>query len=508
MNAVIYARYSSEKQDEQSIDGQLRVCQQFCKQQGYTIIGTYVDRALSASHDVEKRTEFQHMIHDAEKHLFELVVVYKLDRFARSRYDSATYKARLKKHNVRVVSATENISDSPEGIILESVLEGMAEFYSRELAQKVTRGMYDRALKAQSTGGTIPLGYMVSDKKLVIDPIYAPIVKEAFQLYADGISIKEICNIFNKRGLRTKKGVPFSNNSFKTLFPNQKYIGTYIYNNQVKLENAIPAIVEKEVFDRVQARLSDNKKAPARGKALVDYILTLKLFCGECKMPMVGESAKKEGRRYNYYACSGKKRFKKCAKKNVPKEALEQVVAAETKKLLTLENIDLIASKAVAHLRNEEQRNTTLQALTRDFETTVSSIANCMRAIEMGAVSPTLATRLSELEKLKSDLEVEIEDEKKTVPNITKGQIVFWLSRFTSGNIEDKVYQRQIIDLLVNSVHLYEESDGKSKVIITYNLTSDHSEPINGSYLGSIGDPSEIRTPDTLIKSQVLCQLS
>ena len=147
MNVVLYMRYSSDKQTEQSIEGQERICTAYCQSHNMTIIGKYIDRALSASKHTEKRDEFQRMIRDSEKQTFEAVVVYKLDRFSRNRYDSAIYKNKLRKNGVKVVSATENISDSPEGIILESVLEGMAEFYSKELSQKVSRGMHETALK-------------------------------------------------------------------------------------------------------------------------------------------------------------------------------------------------------------------------------------------------------------------------------------------------------------------------------------------------------------------------
>ena len=139
MIGVIYARYSSESQRDESIDGQLRECMAFAQRQGITILDTYIDRALSAKTD--NRPQFQKMIKDSVKRKFDVVIVWKLDRFARNRYDSANYKAILKKNNVRVISATENISTNSEGILLESVLEGMAEYFSAELAEKVSRGM-------------------------------------------------------------------------------------------------------------------------------------------------------------------------------------------------------------------------------------------------------------------------------------------------------------------------------------------------------------------------------
>lgn len=138
MTGVIYARYSSDNQREESIEGQLRECKAFAEKNDIQIVGTYIDRALSAKTD--NRPDFQRMVKDSEKGLFDTVIVWKLDRFARNRYDSAHYKALLRKNGVKVISATEIIADTAEGILLESLLEGMAEYYSADLAEKVIRG--------------------------------------------------------------------------------------------------------------------------------------------------------------------------------------------------------------------------------------------------------------------------------------------------------------------------------------------------------------------------------
>ena len=167
MKAVIYARYSSDNQREESIEGQLRECKEYADKNGITILCSYIDRALSAKTD--NRPEFQKMVQDSAKGLFDTVLVWKLDRFARNRYDSAHYKAVLRRNGVKVVSATENISDGPEGIILESMLEGMAEYYSAELAQKINRGLTENALKGKNNGGGIPLGYQLTDDQQTRD---------------------------------------------------------------------------------------------------------------------------------------------------------------------------------------------------------------------------------------------------------------------------------------------------------------------------------------------------
>ena len=191
MKAVIYARYSSDNQREESIEGQLRECTAYCVKNDITILRTYIDRALSAKTD--NRPDFQRMVKDSAKGLFDVVIVWKLDRFARNRYDSAHYKAQLRKYGVKVLSATENISEGPEGIILESMLEGMAEYYSAELSEKVIRGHTENALKCKYNGGTPTFGYVIDkDMQYQLDPRTAPVVLEIFTRYDQGATLSLI----------------------------------------------------------------------------------------------------------------------------------------------------------------------------------------------------------------------------------------------------------------------------------------------------------------------------
>ena len=289
-DVALYLRFSSEKQKEQSIEGQLRDCISYCKLNRYRIVAIYVDRSKTASKRVAKRVYFQQMIQDSSRREWEYVVVWKLDRFARNRQDSAIYKSRLRKNGVRVLSATEVISEQPEGIILEAVLEGMAEFYSAELSQKVSRGMRESAIKGMSVGGTLPLGYKVENKKYVIDPVTGPIAQEAFKRYAAGETVAEICARFNDLGYKTVKGGPFNKNSFHRMFRNERYIGVYKHGDIRHESGMIPALIDRHTWDEVQARLEKNDLAPAKSKAKEEYMLTGKLFCGHCGSMMVGES--------------------------------------------------------------------------------------------------------------------------------------------------------------------------------------------------------------------------
>lgn len=226
MNAVIYARYSSDNQREESIEGQIRECTAFAEKNGITILKSYIDRAYSAKTD--NRPEFQEMIKDSSKKFFDMIIVWKLDRFARNRYDSARYKAQLKKNGVKVVSATEVISDGAEGIILESVLEGYAEYYSADLSEKVIRGMTDNALKCKYNGGTLPIGYIIdSEQHFQIDLLIAPFVLEAFTKYEDGMTMTEIRDYLNGKGIRNARGGELNYNSIQHMLNNRRYIGEF-----------------------------------------------------------------------------------------------------------------------------------------------------------------------------------------------------------------------------------------------------------------------------------------
>ena len=293
----------------------------------------YIDHALSAKTD--NRPDFQQMIKDSEKRLFDIVLVWKLDRFARNRYDSAHYEYQLERNHVKLVSATEPISDSPAGIMVKSMLTGMAEYYSAELSEKVVRGMIENVLKGKYNGGTIPIGFKVDEEKFFqIDPLKAPVVVEAFQRYNDGATMKELMNWLNDSGVTTNRNQKFTYNSVQKLLTNKRYIGENHFKDIV-MPDSIPAIVDKDLFEEAQLKIKKNSRAPARHKAEDDYLLTTKLFCGMCGAMMFGECG--TGRNkvvHHYYKCATAKRFKTCKKKTVRKEWLEDLVVAETMKLI------------------------------------------------------------------------------------------------------------------------------------------------------------------------------
>ena len=285
---ILQAAETLDNQREESIEGQIRECTAYAEKNGITIVKHYIARAISAKTD--NRPEFQQMIKDSDKKLFDIVLVWKLDRFARNRYDNARYKTQLKKNGVKLMSATEIISEGPEGIILESVLEGYAEYYSADLAEKVVRGQTENILKGRCNGGRGTFGYTLdSERKFHIDPLTSPFVLESFKKYNEGSTMKEIRDWLNENGIKNPVGGAFTYNSVEHMLKNRRYIGELKYRD-VLIPDAIPSIVSAELFNDVQEKMLKNKKAPARRKAEDDSLLTTKLFCGYCGALMFGES--------------------------------------------------------------------------------------------------------------------------------------------------------------------------------------------------------------------------
>lgn len=462
MNGVIYARYSSDNQREESIEGQLRECKEFAEKNDIQIVDTYIDRALTAKTD--NRPNFQKMIKDSEKRAFDVIIVWKLDRFARNRYDSAHYKALLKKRNVRVLSATEQISPGAEGILLEAVLEGMAEYYSAELAEKVIRGMTENALKCKYNGGTLPIGYTVdSNKFFQIDPVTAPVVLEAFKHYADGATMQEITDEMNLRGIRTQRGCKVSINSVTRMLHNRKYIGEYKYRDVVN-PNGIPAIIPIDLFERVQERMAQNKKAPAKHKAEDEYLLTTKLYCGKCSCFMVGESGtSQQGKRvHRYYKCISVKKHRGCDKKTVKKEWIENIVIEQIKRVIY--DDQLINEIADSVLESQAAENTILPVLRKQYTEIQKGIDNMLNAIQQGIITSSTKERLEELEQQKSEIAVQITKEEMRRPTLTKEQIVFWFERFRKLDTNKLEHRRRLIDSFINSIYLYDD-----RMVITFN---------------------------------------
>ena len=400
--AVIYARYSCDAQTEQSIEGQLRVCEEYAQKNDILILDTYIDRAMTGTNDM--RPDFQRMIRDSAKKQWSYVIVYKLDRFSRNKYEATTHKHTLKNNGVKVVSAMENIPDSPEGIILESLLEGMNQYYSAELAQKVRRGMRETRLKGNYQGGALPYGYVACDKKVIIDEEKAEIVRFIFEQFANGVIVREIIETLTANGI-LHKGKPFPMNTIYGILKNEKYSGTYMLGDEV-VDKIYPPIISQEIFSTVRAKVNANKY----GKRSVDvvYLLRHKMKCGYCGESIIAEcGTSKMGDRRYYYKCHGRKNLRNgCQQKAFRKEILEKfILDAILEELKKPHNIEHITKGVLALQEAQIKISSTLGILEKERKQNESAIENIMSAVERGFFNATANKRMRELEERQSELD-------------------------------------------------------------------------------------------------------
>lgn len=466
---VIYARYSSDKQRDESIEGQIRECKAYAEREGILITHIYTDKALSARTD--HRPQFRQMIDDAKSHTFDYVIVYQLDRFSRSREDSAVYKSILKRNGVKVISAKENISSDPAGIILESVLEGMAEYYSAELAQKVKRGMTENALKGKMNGTPTPLGYnKTDDNHLIINEREAKIVKTIFDMYLKKHSIPSICSFLNSKGYLSKRGGKFSYAVIRRILSNKKYIGIMEWNDIV-IENAIPPIITKEIFDKVQSDNSRRIKLKASRSEF--YNLCGKLYCGKCNAHYVGSTATSHsGEKHYYYVCNNRRKHHSCDAPNLKRELVEDIVVNRTLEILnqpnTIEQLAELAVKANKDMMSTNELE--LQVINDRIKQLQSELDNYMKAIAKGFVSDTLQSQIEKAEAELQDQMTRRTNHELSANHIklTKEHIEFFLTKMAKENPTTKRGRASIIDTFIKQATIFDD-----RVEIVFNYSND-----------------------------------
>lgn len=501
VTAIIYTRFSSHSQREVSIDQQIKVCLEYARRHGIRIMRIYADKAISGTTD--KRPEFQKMVRDSRHGTWDQVIVYAFDRFARNRYDSAIYKKQLGDAGVRVFSATETLSDDPAGALMESLLEGMAEYYSRELSAKVRRGHADNAAKCM-VNGMLPFGYKKSPEgKYAIHDAESAAVLEAFTRVANLEQHSEIMADFNRRGIKTRQNKPWTRSSFYHMLTNERYKGIYIYND-IRVPGGIPRIISDDLFDAVETilRVKPNPRksvtgAPKRRRRDNSvYLLTGKLFCGKCKGPMIGVSGtSRTSDLHHYYTCKTKRDTKSCDKKSVRRDYIEALIAQTIKASVLNESVMNQIADLVMEMQNQSSAVVEYEGVAQQKKATQSEIDNIVKAIKAGVYSESLTAELNRLEGERKFLEARENELQVEMQNLlTRDQIMAVLQMYKHGDVNDPFVQANLIDVFLVAAYLYDKKikiifhvDGKTDEIeIPFDIdevfSGDSSVELDGSY--------------------------
>ena len=504
MRVVIYARYSSSSQREASIEEQIKVCTEYAERNKYTVIKTYSDSAMTGTND--KRPALQRLLKECSSGMFDMILVYSIDRFGRDIRQSLDNADKIEKENgILLVSATESFTDDPSGRLHRNIMMAIAQYYSDELSVKIKRGMDYNGENCLCTGGNIALGFKVNQfGQFEVDPNTAPIVETVFEMYANGKTVTEITKHLNSLGYKTSRGVPFNKNSLHTMLKNKRYIGVYTYKGK-EVPGGMPRIISDELFNKVAEIMEKNRKAPARSKAKVEYLLTTKLFCGRCKEMMTGFSATgKQGKKYNYYICNGRK-AKRCEKDMVRKDYIENLVLNRCRKLLSAPNIEKI-SKEVSAMCEAERDTSNLRYLQKRLAESERKRDNALNAVletDIPRLRENIYEKIAQLESEQENIKKEISKETMPFPSLTAPKIKFFLTALKKGSMTDEKYKKMLIKIFVNKIFLYDDRititfhSGDDTVEINDRLLSELEEKdgeIKNLFLAGGGPPNRYRT--------------
>ena len=503
---VIYARYSSHNQRDVSIEQQVKACRKYADDENIKIIQVYDDHAMTGTND--NRPEFQQMIRDSASGAFDYVIVYTLDRFSRNKYDSAIHKHTLKENGVKVLSAMEHISDDPTGVLIESVLEGFAEYYNKELAQKIKRGMVNNAEKCMVIG-PLPLGYKKgADGRFEILPEEAKIVQEIFQRVANQEMFVTIFDDLNRRGILTKKGKPWDKSSLSKLLHNEKYIGVYRYSDIV-IEDGIPPIIEKPLFQAVQERCTTKPNARGnpqkRRRENGVYLLTGKLYCGECEAPMIGVSGtSRTGDLHFYYSCKTRREHKgTCSKKPVSRDYAERIVAEKIQGIIEQPAVmEWIASKMEVYFRDNQETDE-VRMLKERLSTVKREKENTLKAIRNGVTVECVQDMLQELQADESSLSAKLDlAQERAKKDIRKDVVIAFCEELCDGDTNNKRYQEMLFDAFLVRAYLFDDriklilncsGNGTSEIEIPFDIGDIEGDSPGFFEVEGVGGSADVR---------------
>lgn len=501
MHAVAYARYSTDNQTENSIAYQLQKIEKYCKDNSIQLVDVYTDEGQSGTN--LERAGFINMISAAKRKEFDAIIIYDISRGSRDVGDWFNFRKIMASLNIRVISCTQNLGDiyNSSDFLTELISVGLGQHQVLETRQKSIAGVAVKAEQGKFLGGIAPLGYDIEEGNYVINPNEAAVVKKIFTMYADGSGYGEIINALN--GAVGKKGRPLGKNSISVILRNERYVGTYFWNKRkvklfrrwaggdlnpdvTRIENAIPPIVDVDIWEAAQMRLNDNK-GKARNKAKRTYLLSGLIECSSCGASYVGHCVigrkKPDGSRYEttYYTCGNKYRTKSCKSKNINADELETFVMAQIKEYLRTTDFAEV-SDHIAKQINEGREE--VNAYKKTLEKVNMKIKNGVNAILNGADLPELSEEITRLRSQKSELEEKIQfisvNKKQADPREIEKIFIAAAKKLEANNA------RALVTALVQKI--YADPDGSATVEIGININAGMDKIKNTTLSNSVLD--------------------
>ncbi len=490
--AALYARVSSDRQDvDLSVAAQLRALRDYAKNNGYSVAREYVDEAESGR--IADRPQFRQMIDEGSKATapFGVILVWKFSRFTRKREHAVAFKAQLRRKGIRVVSITEQAEDNATGRLLEGIIESVDEYYSENLGQEVVRGMREAASRGFFLGSKAPFGYTrvkVSDgakerPTLEVDPVAAPIVREIFESSRRGNGLAEICKELNGRGI-TNKGKRWQKNVVHYLLTNEAYTGTAVWGvkskdekagDPVRVENAWPALVSRELFDAVQQGLHQRAptvQRPARVGS--QYLLSGLLRCGVCGKSYSAQGAKSG--QFAYYVCSSlfREGAGACTARYLNASKVEDLVIGKVReRILTEETITELVTLVAEEIDNlAGEVNDRLTAINSELSDVETRLENLYQALEtqqlpIEVLSPrilSLKSRQDQLVAAREEAEFQLEQRRAELPTSKeiRGYVADFRALFQDGTFPER---KALIRNFVQGIEIVED-----EAVLTYTI--------------------------------------
>ncbi len=539
--AALYARVSSDKQDvDLSVAAQLRALREYAERNGYVVVREYIDEAESGR--VANRPQFRQMLNDARKSeaLFHEILVWKFSRFTRSREHAVAFKSMLRKRGIRVVSITEHADDSPTGRLMEAIIESVDEFYSANLAQEVTRGMRESASRGFWVSSHPPYGYRktyVDDgpkkrPRLEIDPERAAVVLRIFQMADSGQSILDISRTFNREGIASPTGKRWSKTVVHQILKKETYTGTMIWgvnskdkSPPVRVPDAFPAIVSRSLFERVASSMRSRARQVIHPRRVTGaFLLSGLAKCRPCRRALNGQTAKSG--KYGYYVCQSLIKHGKeaCGTPRLNARRFEESVLDHIREnVLTDANIRELV-KFVNDERNDVERDLrrqmeSIEAEITDVRTRLERLYLALETsdLEIQDIAPRIREhreRESRLLQTSSELAAALSAPDTSMFN-TDSVAEFAESASKSLSNSTPSERREFIRSFVKQIDV---EPGQARLRYTIPLPMDGNMPgadpeevrMSGTVLPTVtrGDAPGTRTPNLVIKSHLLCQLS